>query len=698
MWLDEPGATDARLSGAKASNLAVARQNGLPVLDGFVIVAGRATQLLAAHRPTGYVGANGNGSTPRQPPDSALFGAWSRLTRDGLVPLAVRSSSVIEDSAESSMAGRFLTVLHVCCWTDFLAAAADVVASAASVPDGAGVDAPMAVLVQPMGEALTGGVLFGVDPLTGDESNYLISYVAGAPEQIVSGTANGTQVRISRRGTRRSPSRTSLDSNARRQLARLARSTERLFGCPQDIEWLIDGDGTLRLLQSRPITASAVPVGGGHLLGSGPVSETFPDPLSPLERDLWEDPLDTGIREALRVSGTVSARGLAERFVVNVGGRVAVDLEALGVESRPSNWWHRLDPLPPARRVRAAWRIGRLRVAMPAIAHDLIVEVDADLNQVGPLDQLGDIQLLTVLDNAKRVLAGLHAHEVMTGFFVGPDTTTTGASVALTTVSRARLDGMSDAQIVASHPVTLALTPPRIGSGHPLPATPPMPPVQRSAPPATGESDDSMGIAREALRLRVRWVQELGAQVSMELGRRLCNRGQLEAAPDVRHLGLADLWACVENPGAPATFAAGVPPVAPLPSRFRLARDGSVVPVLIGSDRGDADEPIGVSAGRVVGVITHDPSAAAAKVLVVRTLDPALAGVIGSVAGLVSESGSPLSHLAILAREFRVPAVAAMTDATVRLRDGDVVLLDGTAGTVEVFVDETRRQPTTEAG
>ena len=49
------------------------------------------------------------------------------------------------------------------------------------------------------------------------------------------------------------------------------------------------------------------------------------------------------------------------------------------------------------------------------------------------------------------------------------------------------------------------------------------------------------------------------------------------------------------------------------------------------------------------------------SVLVVSHLDPRLAPVIPRLAGLVAETGSPLSHLAILAREYGVPTV--VTDA-----------------------------------
>jgi phosphohistidine swiveling domain-containing protein len=55
-----------------------------------------------------------------------------------------------------------------------------------------------------------------------------------------------------------------------------------------------------------------------------------------------------------------------------------------------------------------------------------------------------------------------------------------------------------------------------------------------------------------------------------------------------------------------------------------------------------------------------------------------------SVGALVTDSGGVLSHPAIIAREFGVPAVVATTVGTTQLRDGQVVIVDGTIGTVEV--------------
>lgn len=103
---------------------------------------------------------------------------------------------------------------------------------------------------------------------------------------------------------------------------------EQIFGCPQDIEWAVV-DGELTVLQSRPVTTEIRGVPSGPLYG--PVAETFPLPLMPLEEDLWVPPLRNGVREALRLSGTVSEDDLQESgLVIVVDDRVALDLGITG--------------------------------------------------------------------------------------------------------------------------------------------------------------------------------------------------------------------------------------------------------------------------------------------------------------------------------------------------------------------------------
>jgi pyruvate,water dikinase len=69
-------------------------------------------------------------------------------------------------------------------------------------------------------------------------------------------------------------------------------------------------------------------------------------------------------------------------------------------------------------------------------------------------------------------------------------------------------------------------------------------------------------------------------------------------------------------------------------------------------------------------------------ILVCPFTDPAWTPLLRIAAGVVTETGGVLSHAAIVAREHAIPAVLGIPDATSRLRDGTVVTVDGTAGTV----------------
>ena len=71
-------------------------------------------------------------------------------------------------------------------------------------------------------------------------------------------------------------------------------------------------------------------------------------------------------------------------------------------------------------------------------------------------------------------------------------------------------------------------------------------------------------------------------------------------------------------------------------------------------------------------------------ILVARTTNPSWTPLFHAAAGVVAESGGALSHGAVTAREMGLPAVMAVRGVLTDLRDGDVVRIDGTAGTVEV--------------
>ena len=208
------------------------------------------------------------------------------------------------------------------------------------------------------------------------------------------------------------------------------------------------------------------------MLGPGPVGETFPDPLEPLEEDLWIAPLRDGIIAALRVTGVATERRIrTSPVVLTVGRRVACDLELLGVDPERRSAWHWLDPREPAQRVRASWRVGRLRAMLPRVAREELQRVDAKLAAVPPLDQLTDDQLVGLLRRTRSLLVSIHGHEVLAGTLLSAeDRPLTGAGLALAAVASGQEQGWSDEQIIAWSPVALALLAPRIGRAPSLPA------------------------------------------------------------------------------------------------------------------------------------------------------------------------------------------------------------------------------------
>ena len=75
----------------------------------------------------------------------------------------------------------------------------------------------------------------------------------------------------------------------------------------------------------------------------------------------------------------------------------------------------------------------------------------------------------------------------------------------------------------------------------------------------------------------------------------------------------------------------------------------------------------------------------AGDVLVCPATSPVWSVLFPSVGALITDHGGTLSHPAIIAREYRVPAVVATGVGTTQLHDDQIVTVDGTAGTVEVL-------------
>lgn len=122
-------------------------------------------------------------------------------------------------------------------------------------------------------------------------------------------------------------------------------------------------------------------------------------------------------------------------------------------------------------------------------------------------------------------------------------------------------------------------------------------------------------------------------------------------------------------------------------SRGRIFRGSA--PAVEGGLGGD---PIshGVVRGRANVLRTpYEKPLVAGEVLVTKATEPSWTPLFLNAAGVVLEVGGPLQHGAIIAREYGIPCVSGVDDATSKIRDGDWVEVDGTRGVVRILPEPT---------
>lgn len=184
----------------------------------------------------------------------------------GDVPVAVRSSATAEDLPDLSFAGQQDTFLDVTgasailsrivdCWASLWTERAIAYRARAGISSDA---IALAVVVQVMVPAEASGVMFTADPLTGHRGLTVVDAVFGLGEALVSGRVNPDNFVVERaNGTVRRTvqgGKPVLSDTQLAGLVDLGRRTERVFGTPQDVEWVRVGDD-LSIVQSRPITS-----------------------------------------------------------------------------------------------------------------------------------------------------------------------------------------------------------------------------------------------------------------------------------------------------------------------------------------------------------------------------------------------------------------------------------------------------------
>jgi pyruvate,water dikinase len=282
------------------------------------------------------------------PPDleDAIVQAYTSLAPQNDA-IAVRSSATAEDLPNLSFAGQQETYLNIQgaeavltavkrCWASLWTARAISYRVQHKVDQHA---VSLAVAVQMLVSAESAGILFTVNPITGNRGEMVINVAWGLGEAVVGGlvtpdtlivdrstgrvlqreiadkqvmtarTIDGTIERSVPDELRQAPA---LDDDAAAELMRLGTQIENLFNMPVDIEWA-RADGRFHILQARPITALPealapiptewnLPDPKGMYLRNN-IVELMPDPLTPLFGTLGRAAINAGMQRAMTAIG-----------------------------------------------------------------------------------------------------------------------------------------------------------------------------------------------------------------------------------------------------------------------------------------------------------------------------------------------------------------------------------------------------------
>lgn len=217
---------------------------------------------------------------------------------------------------------------------------------------------------------------------------------------------------------------------------------------------------------------------------------------------------------------------------------------------------------------------------------------------------------------------------------------------------------------------------------------------------------------REAGRSALIAAAGCSRSICLEAGRRMVAAGLLEIEDDVFHLSWADLvaylrgewdgagarllvanrkgqaaeWMAVDAPDYLVLDGEGKP--AELPADFRLPKRPADTRATEEGNEGVVLFGLGASAGRATGpcrVIRHPSEGSSLRpgeVLVAPSTDPGWTPLFPRAGAVATQIGGHLSHAAIVAREYGLPAALNVAGILESVRDGQALTVDGDAGRV----------------
>jgi pyruvate,water dikinase len=200
-------------------------------------------------------------------------------------------------------------------------------------------------------------------------------------------------------------------------------------------------------------------------------------------------------------------------------------------------------------------------------------------------------------------------------------------------------------------------------------------------------------------------------RVMLEFGRRFAKAGMIDGVDDVFYLTFDEVRSTaselphlnrqqlvagrraemiyfrdIEPPAGLGTVPIGPPPDDPL-SRSDMRFWGAPPPPSTDPDllHGHAGSP-GTARGpaRIVRSLAEASKVQQGDVLVAETTTPPWTPLFATAAAVVTDTGGVLSHCAIVAREYGIPAVVGAGNATTAIRDGQIVEVDGDTGVVRI--------------
>jgi rifampicin phosphotransferase len=674
-------------------------------------------------------------------------GARADLVRGGIRdlgngPFAVRSSAVGEDAAEHSYAGLYETILNAA--PEGVPAAVDrCLASAAGervTGYGGGINGRMAVIVQNMVAPVAAGVALTAEPVTGDRRTCIVTAVRGLGDRLVSGAASGDEwiVTDGRATARRRPER-AIGRAQGEAVAAEARRIAAVRGVPQDIEWAIDADGMLWILQSRPMTALPPdvswdpPVSGAYTRNLR-FGEWISEPVTPLFES-WLLPAMEERTHAFYLEEI--GQRIPRPYHVVVNGWYFYTLNwatpAAFARNLPNMLWHlirsprKLAGINPgtARHsfpiMEREWRAGvqpRYRAAVAAAEERVEALPAADLPAL--IDNLADLAgeyfgWVTALAGAayklevnlaqfyRRHLAptigGSHL-PLLTGFEAPTDPArhavasldwwhAPGPRSGSATRPAAEHAGLIEARRAAEEAAfsALASSPRRLRAFRRLLAD------AQHLVPVREEQVAELTMAWPVLRRAV-W----------RLGEVLVSRGVIAEPDDVFFLTRDEVLPALDDRGQAALADIAAARRAAREQHARLAPPlhvGRLHPML-GKMIGGMQGALGAvpsetaivsgtpaSPGRVSGAVRvirgpeQFEELEPGEILVAPMTAPAWTPLFTRAAAVVTDIGSPASHASIIAREYGIPAVVGCGDASSRLSTGMRVTVNGATGNVE---------------